>query len=116
MRGMWGLSLVAPSHGVFTCESTDKSVCATWPLPYLQDADEVRAGVAQTLLSVRVRLGRSGAIIRRDEGDSDSRARRVREAGDGGGSRSRRADGRGGRARARGGAQSSRHLAAARRA
>jgi hypothetical protein len=39
------------------CQSTDKSVCATWILPYSHDADAGESGVAQTLLSVLVQLG-----------------------------------------------------------
>src|SRR3954471_14923211 len=95
MRGMWGLSAMLVRKALNHKDTKDTK------------------RVFRVLCAFVVK-GSLGAIIRRDEGDSHSRARRVREAGDGRRYRSRRARWRGGRARARGGAQSSRHLVAAR--
>jgi hypothetical protein len=43
--------------GAASCQSTDKSVCATLALPWISSRKSGRVNVAQTLLSVLVRLG-----------------------------------------------------------
>ena len=45
------------TSGSASCESTDKSVCATPILPFSANADARQVDVAQTLLSVLARLG-----------------------------------------------------------
>jgi hypothetical protein len=50
-----------------SCQSTDKSVCATPALPFISGCARRQDGVAQTLLSVLMRLGSADQLTKQQK-------------------------------------------------